>query len=80
MSGAFSANCAAHRVPCITLSGACALSRVPCAAPSASRIASFAPRFPPRAVRIAFPVSRPLHPVPPGKPIETDSKPLPRLR
>jgi hypothetical protein len=80
MSGASSAKCTAHRVPCIALSGACRLSRGPCAAPSASRITSFAPRFLPRAVRIAFPASRPLRPVPPGKPTETDSKPLTRLR
>ena len=80
MNGAFSARCAAHSVPSFAHSGPRALYRVPCAAPSAARIASFAPRFPPRAVRIAFPVSRPLHPVPPGKPTETDSKPLTRLR
>lgn len=80
MSGVFSAKCTAHRVPCIPDFGPRTVSRVLCAAPSAERIASFAPRFPPRAVRIAFPVSRPLHPVPPGKPTETDSKPLTRLR
>lgn len=80
MSGASSAKCAAHRVPCIALSGSCALSRVPSAAPFASRITSFAPRFLARALRIAFPASRPLHPVPPGNPTETDSKPLIRLR
>jgi len=79
MSGASYANCAAHRVLCIALSGACRLSR-PCAAPSASRITSFAPRPVPCAVRITFPASRPLHPVLPGKPTETDSKPLTRLR
>ena len=66
MSGASSAKCAAHRVAC--------------AAPFASRIGSFVPRSPPCAVRIAFPASRPLHPVLPSKPTETDSKPLTRLR
>lgn len=80
MNGASSAKCAAHRVPCIALSGACALSRVPCAAPFALHIASCAPRFLPNALRIAFPASRPLHPVQPSKPTETDSKPLIRLR
>jgi hypothetical protein len=80
MSGALSARCIAHRVLCIVLSGACFLSRVLCAAPSASRITPFALRFLPSASRIAFPASRPLHPFPPGKPIESDSKPLTRLR
>ncbi len=80
MSGAFSAKCAAHRVPCIALSGACRLSCGPCAAPSVSRITSFAPRFLRRAACIAFPVARPLQPVLPGKPTETESKPLTRLR
>lgn len=80
MSEAFSAKCASHRVPGFAHSGPRALYRVPCAAHSAARIASFAPRFPPRAVRIAFPASRPLRPVQPSKPTETDSKPLTRLR
>jgi hypothetical protein len=80
MSGASSANCAAHRVPSIALSGACVPSRVLCATPSASRITSFAPRPVPCAVRIAFPASRPLRPVPPSNPTEMDSKPLIRLR
>lgn len=80
MRAAFCAGCTAHRVPCIALSETCALSRVPCAAHTAARIASFAPRFLPRAVRIAFPASRPLRPVQPSKHIETDSKPLTRLR
>lgn len=80
MSGAFFERCAAHHVPCITLSGACAVSCVPCAAHDASRFASIAARFLSRASRIAFPSSRPLHPVLPSKPTETDSKPLIRLR
>jgi len=80
MSGASSAKWAAHRVPCIALSGACRLSLGPCAAPPASRIASCAPRFLPNAVRIAFPASCPLRTVQPSTPTETDSKPLTRLR
>jgi hypothetical protein len=80
MSGAFSARCIAHRVLCIVLSGVCFLSRVLCAAPSASRITPFALRFLPSASRITFSASRSPHTTPPGKPTETDSKPLTRLR
>ncbi len=73
MNGASSAKCTLHCVPCIARPAPRCLRR-------AFRIASFAPRFLPRAVRIAFPASRPLHPVQPSKPTETDSKPLTRLR
>lgn len=54
--------------------------RVPRPLRRAFCIASAAPRFLLRAVRIAFPALRPLLPVPPSKPIETDPKPLTRLR
>ena len=67
MSGASSARCIAHRVPCIAaFPEACVPSRVLCRPRlSASRITSFAPRFfAPVLCASRFPASRPLRPVP----------------
>ena len=80
MSGAFRADCIAHRVPYVALSAPRIASRVLCAEHFAPRFTSFALHPVLCVACITFPASLALHPVSRRKVTEIESKLLIRLR